>query len=174
MAAGPGARRAAAPAVRSTADRDRLVEDRERALGDRPPGRPGVVARRQRPQRQEELGDDDQDRERPVEGDAAVHQPQADLDRDERDRDRAAPFEHERGLERGPQHLHRRVAVLPADRRDVGDLLAAPAERLERREAAQHVEEERTEVADLGEPPVGDGPRPAADEPEQQDEDRAR
>ena len=160
-------------ASRRPARRDRLVEDRGRALGDRPPGRPGVVRRGQRPQRQEEFGHDDQHRERPVEGESAVHQSQADLDRDEGDRHRAAPFEDERGLERGPQHLHRGVAVLPADHRDVGHLLAASAECLERRETAQHVQEERAEVADLGESPIGDRPRPSTDEAEEEDEDRS-
>ncbi len=152
--------------------RQRLVEDREGAGGDRPAGRARVIARGQVPQRQEELGDDDQDREGAVEGDDARHQPQADLDGDQRDRHCRAPFEDERRLECGPQDLHRRLAVLAADRPDVADLLAAPPEHLERREAGQHVEEEGTQPADLGEPTLGDRLRPAADEPEQEDEDR--
>ncbi len=153
--------------------RHRLVEDREQPGRHGPARRTAVVARRQLAERQEELGDDDQDRQRALELDRAGHQPEADLDRDEGDRDGATPLEHERGLERGPQHLQRRVAVLAADRPDGTDLLGAPAECLERRDPAQHVEEERAEPADLREPPFGDRPRPAADEPEQQDEDRA-
>ena len=144
-----------------------------RPRGDGATRRPRVVARGELAQGQEELGHDDEDRQRAVEGDRTVHQSQADLDRDERDRDGAAPLEHERGLERGPQDLHRRVAVLAADRPDRVDLLAAPAEHLERGEAPQHVEEERAEPADLGEPPRGDRARPATDVRQQQDEDRA-
>ena len=124
------------------------------------PAAPGVIAGRQRPQRQEELGDDDQDGERPVEGDRPVHQAKADLDRDERDRDRAAPLEHERGLERGPEHLHRRVAVAPAHVADGVDLLGAAAEQLERRDPLEHVEEERAQPAQLGEAALGDRPAP--------------
>ena len=91
--------------------RHRLVEDREQAGRHGPARRTAVVARRQLAERQEELGDDDQDRQRALELDRAGHQAEADLDRDEGDRDGTAPLEHERGLERGPQHLQRRVAV---------------------------------------------------------------
>ena len=98
--------------------RQGLVEDGEGARGDGATRGPRVVARRELAQWQEELGHDDEHRQRPVEGDGTVHQAQADLDRDERDRDGAAPLEHERGLEGGPQDLHRRVAVLAADRPD--------------------------------------------------------
>ena len=158
----PGRRRSRARR-HARSRRQRLVEDGERARGDGATRGPRVVARGKLAQGQEELGHDDEHRQRPVEGDGTVHQSQADLDRDERDRDGAAPLQHERGLERGPQDLHRRVAVLAADRPDRVDLLAAPAEHLERGKAAQHVEEERAEPADLGEPPLGDRARPATD-----------
>ena len=156
----------------AVARRERLVEDGERARGDGTTRGARVVAGGELAQRQEELGHDDEHRQRAVEGDRAVHQAQADLDRDERDRDGAAPLEHERGLERGPQDLHRRVAVLAADRPDRVDLLAAASEHLERGEAAQHVEEERAEPADLGKAPLGDRARPSTDVRQQQDEDR--
>ena len=39
-------------------------------------------------------------------------------------------------------------------------------------EPLEHVEEERAQLADLGEATLGDRPRPAADEGEQQDQDR--
>ena len=171
----PQERRPSRRATRSPAPagRQRLVEDRERSAPPTVlPAAPGVVAGRQRPQRQEELGDDDQDGQRPVEGDRAGHQPQADLDRDERDRDRAAPFEHERGLERGPQHLHRRVAVAAADVADVGDLLAAAAEQLERRRAPGACRGRRRSASAARRSALGDRPCPAADEGQQQDEDR--
>ena len=61
------------------------------------------------------------------------HEAEAHLDRDERRRHGAAPLEDEGGLEGGPQHLHRRIAVRPADRGDVLDLLLAAAEHLQRR-----------------------------------------
>ena len=47
--------------------RHRLVEDREDPLRDRPAGRPRVIARGERAEREEELGDDDQDRQRALE-----------------------------------------------------------------------------------------------------------
>ena len=53
------------------------------------------------------------------------------------------------------------------------DLLRATPEHLQRRQAAEHVEEERAQVADLGEPPLRDRPRPAADDRQQEDEDRS-
>ena len=134
-AATPTPSRRSWPPSRGAA-RERLVEDREDPRRDGPPRRARVIAGRQLAQRQEELGHDDEDRQRPVEGDGAGHQAQADLDRDEGDRDGAAPFEHERRLERRPQDLHRRVAVLPADRPDGVDLLGAAAEHLERGEPA--------------------------------------
>ena len=131
-----------------------------------------MIAGRQGPQGQEELGNDDQDSQRPVEGDRPRHESQADLDRDEGDRDRAAPFEHERRLERGPQDLHRRVAVAAADVADRVDLLGAPTEQLERREPLEHVEEEGAQPAELDEATLGDHARPPTDEGEEQDQDR--
>ena len=121
----------------AVARRQRLVEDGERARGDGTTRGARVVAGGELAQRQEELGHDDEHRQRTIERDRAVHQAQADLDRDERDRDGATPFQHERGLERGPQDLHRRVAVLAADHTDRVDLLAAATEHLERGEAAR-------------------------------------
>jgi hypothetical protein len=136
---------------------DWLVEgSRLSPATDLPPPRRGTSWASVRSGR--EFGHDDQDRSARSKG-GAVHQSEADLDRDEGDRHRAAPFEDERGLERRPQHLHRRVAVLTADHRDVRHLLVTSAECLERHETAQHVQEERAEVADLGESPVGDRPR---------------
>ena len=131
-----------------------------------------MIAGRQRPQGQEELGDDDEDGQRPVEGDRPRHQSQADLDRDKRDSDRAAPFEHERRLECGPQDLHRRVAIAAADVADGVDLLGAPPEELEGREPLEHVEEEGAEPAKLDEATLGDHPCPPPDEGEEQDQDR--
>ena len=133
-----------------------------------------MIAGRQRSQRQEELGDDDQDRQRAIERDRAVHQPEADLDRHERHGDRRTPLEHERGLERGPKHLHRRVAVATAHVADGVHLLDAATEQLERRAALQDVEEECAQPAQLGEPAFGDRARPTADHGQQQDQDRPR
>ena len=79
------------------------------------PGAADVEADGQRPQRQEELGRDEQDREGALEGDAALEQAQADLDRHEGDGDGGAPLQHQRGLEGGPQHVHGGVAVAAAD-----------------------------------------------------------
>ena len=157
----------------ATPVRHRLVEHREDPLGDRPPFRARVIAHRERPQRQEELGDDDQDGQRPFELDRAVHQPQAHLDRDQRHGDRRAPLQDERRLEGRPQHVHRRVAVSTTDGADVLDLLGTATEHLQRRQAAEHVQEERAEIADLGKSPFGDRARPAADDRQQQDQDRA-
>ena len=133
-----------------------------------------MIADRECPQRQEELGDDDQDRQGPLELDRAVHETQAHLDGDQRHGHRRAPLQDERCLERGPQHVHRRVAVASADRADVLDLLGPSSEHLERRQAAKHVQEERAQIADLGKTTVGDRPRPATDDRQQQDEDRSR
>jgi hypothetical protein len=150
--------------------RRRLVEDREQLLGRRLAGRPGVVPPGERSQRQEELGRDDQDGERAIERQRAGHQPEADLDGDEGHRDGARPVQHEPRLERAPQHLQRRLAVAPADRPHVLDLLGAPPEHLQRRDAAQHVEEVAAHPAQLGEPPLTHRPGPAADEREEQHE----
>ena len=169
----PGPARASRRPRRHRAARHRLVEDREDPLGDRPAGRPRVIARGERAQREEELGDDDQDRQRALELDLAGHQPQADLDRHQRHGDSPAPFEDERGLEGRPEHVHRGLAVPAADVADVRHLLRATPEHLQRRQAAEHVEEEGTQVADLAEPPFRDRPRPAADDRQQEDEDRS-
>ncbi len=148
------------------------VQDRHGPLRDGPPGGPGVVAGGELTQRQEEFRDDDQDGERPVELDLTRHQAEADLDGNEGNGDRTTPLENERGLECGPEDFHRRIAVAPADRPDVVDLLLAPAEHLEGRHALEHVEEEGAQPADLGESPLGDRPGPPADHREQQDQDR--
>ena len=109
--AGSGGGRAARSSPIRRAGRDRFVEDREDARDDGLAGAAHVEAHGQCPQRQEELGRDEQDGERTLEGDAAIEQAQADLDGHQRDGDGGAPLQHQRRLERGPQHVHGGVAV---------------------------------------------------------------
>ena len=102
-------------------------------------------------QGQEELGRDDEHGEGALERDLTLHQAQAHLDGNQRHRDGARPIEHEPGLECAAEDLQRRLAELPADRPHGADLLRAPAERLERGDAAQHVHEIGAHPAQLGE-----------------------
>ena len=108
----------------------------------------GVEARAQLPQRQVELGREDEDEEGRLERQAAREQAQADLDRDDGGAERADHLQHERGQERHPQHLQRRVPVLLADAADQHDLLAAAVEQLQGGQPLQHVEEVRGEPAE--------------------------
>ena len=120
------------------------VEDREH-LRSRPPTRgPRVVAHGQLPQRQEELRRDEQHRQRPVERDRRRPSGAG------RSARRPAPSRPRRpsrargrsGTRSGARpSSHRRSRSLIS--RSVLRLLAAPAEGPQRRQAAQHVDEER-------------------------------
>ena len=129
-----------------------------------------VVGRGESPQRHEELRRDDQHGERRGEPDAAAHEAQAQLHGHQGHRHRGAEFEHEAGLERGPQHRHRRVAIAEADLADPVRLLPAAPEGPERRDSLQHVGEVALHPAQVGGPGGGCRADPPADQPQQQDE----
>ena len=160
---------------------DRMIVERgcligvSRIVKIRSPGgfarRSRMILDRQLAQRQEKFRRDDQYRQRPVERQQAVHQPQADFDCHQRRGDRAAPFQHQPGLEGRAQDFHGRVSVVLADIADVFDLLAAAPKHFERRQALQHVEEERAHPAQLQEALFGDLFCAAADQCQQQYQD---
>ena len=150
------------------------IDDGEQPLSRCPACRPGVILRRQVPQRQEELRRDHEHRERPREADVAVHEPQADLDRHERRRKARAQLQHQRRLERRAQHVHRRLAVVLARLAQVSELVPAAPEHLQRRQALQHVQERRAQPAQLREPPRGDIAGAPADERQEHQQQRPR
>ena len=128
----------------------------------------------QSPERGEELGGQEQHGKGGCERNLAAHQPDADLDRDQRGRRGGAPFQHERGLEGGSQDVHRRLGVPAPDGLDHGRVLLRPAEHLQRRQPAQHVEEVRARPRELALAASRRVPDPAPDQPEEQHEDRSR
>ena len=154
--------------------RPRLIEDLEGARDDRPARGAHMEARGEGAERQEELGHDEQDRQRAWELDGPLEQAQADLDRHQGDGDGRTPLQHEAGLEGRSQHVHGGVAVATADVPQVLHLLTAASEHLERGDTAQDVEEEGAERAHLHEAPLADHACAAADDHQQQQQQRAR
>ena len=97
--------------------------------------------RREVPQRQVELGGENEHGESGLEADPSVHEPDADRDRDERDPERRRKLEHRTREEGDSQRSHRRAAIAVADRRDLVGLGLAAVERTQRRQPADDVEE---------------------------------
>ncbi len=127
-----------------------------------------MVLERQLPEGHEELRGEQQHRQRLIEGQQVVHQPQADLKRHQGGGGGSGPLHHQRGLEGGGQHFHGGVAELPADVADIVHLLPAAAEELQRGQSLQHVQEEGAHPTHLGKAAGGQRARAAADEGQQQ------
>ena len=130
-------RQRAAGGRRRDVDPHRRVEDRVDAFGGGRGRTPDVVLGGQAPERQEELGREQQHRERPLEREPAGHQPDAGLDRDERGGGGRAPLQDERRLERGAQDVHRARALPAAHGPDRRGLLRAAPEHLQGRQPPQ-------------------------------------
>ena len=169
----PGRQRAGG-ARRRDVDPRRRVEDGVDAFGGRRGRTPHVVLGRQAAQRQEELGREQQHRERPLERQPAGHQPDAGLDRDERGGRGRAPLQHERRLERGAQDVHRARTLPAAHGADRLGLFGAAPEHLQRREPPQDVEEVGVHPGQLAFAAFGEVADAASDQAEQQHEHRAR
>ena len=87
------------------------------------------------------------------------------------DRERRAPLEHEARLERRPQDLHGRLAVATADRALVSACSALRPNILSVADAAQDVEEERAQPAQLEEASPADLTGALADQGQQKQEE---
>ena len=142
-------------------------EDPLRCLGS---GCARVEARAERTQGLVELGGEEEDEERLLEGELAIEQAQADGDRHHRRADRRDQLEHERREEGHAQDPHRRRAEALADLRDRGDLLAAAAEELQRGQALQDVEEVGAQAAEGLPLLAGQGVGQAADQDHEEGE----
>ena len=123
----------------------RLFDEVEQAVGSRARVGARMELRGQVPQRQVELGREHENGERRLEADPPVDEADSDGDCDERDAERGSELEHGSGEEGHSERAHRGPAVLLADLRDALGLDAAPVERPECREPADHVEEVRRE-----------------------------
>ena len=119
------------------------VEQREHPLRHRQPVRAGVELRPQPPQRQVQLGRQDDHGQPGLEPEAAVHEPHPGRHGDERDAERGRQLEHRPGQEADAQGLHGRRAIALADLADDARLILGAAERPQRRQAPYHVEEMR-------------------------------
>ena len=134
-------------ALAAGADLGRGVEQVQHALGDRDAVRARVELRAEAPQRQVQLGRQDQHEEGGLEADAAARQPHPDRDRDERDAEGRGELEHRPGEEAHAEGGHRGPPVLLADVGDRVRLLLAAVQGPQGREPAHDVEEVRREHA---------------------------
>ena len=154
--------------------RRRGVEQVEQPRRDRHAVGARVELRAQPPQRQIQLGREDQNGQCRLEREAAAREPHADGHRDERDAERGRQLEHRAGQEGDPQRAHRRPPVPLADLRDRRRLRLAAVERAQRRQAAHDVEEVRREqpqrLPALARPLLG----VAADQPHEDRHERQR
>ena len=123
------------------------VEQREHPLRHRQPVRAGVELRPEPPQRQVQLGRQDDHGQPGLEPEAAVHEPHPGRHGDERDAERGRQLEHRPGQEADAQGLHGRRAIALADLADDARLILGAAERPQRRQAPYHVEEMRRQPA---------------------------
>ena len=137
------------------------------------PGLAGVVLEGEPAQGHEELRGQHEDGQAGAEGHVVAHHPEAHLHGDERGGRGGRPLHHQRGLEGGAQHLHRRVPEAPADVLDRVGPVPGATEGLQRGEPTDHVEVEGAQPAELLEAAGREGPGAAADDGEQQDEHRS-
>ena len=158
---------------------DRLVGDRPVQHRKDPRRRrlargAGVIGEGQLAQRHEKLRGEQQHRQRPFKGKCIRHQAQADLQRHQCRGRGGRPLQHERGLESGGQDFHGGAAEALTDGRDGRRLLTAAAERLERRQPLEHVQEVGAHPAHVGETALGQLAGAAADERHEHDQHRPR
>ena len=153
----------------------RGVEDLEGAPRGGGPLGAGVELAAGVAQRQVGLGGEQQDQQRRLIADVTVQQPQADLDRDQRGGQGRGELQDQGGQERHPQRRHGRLAVGAGHLLDHLGLGPGPAEQLQRRQAAHHVEEVPAEQGQQPPLPLGLSPGvPSDQDPEQRDQRQGR
>ena len=104
-----------------------------------------VVLRRDRAQREIQLGSEQQDRQAGLESDVPVDEPNADRHGDECDAERGSQLEYRPREERDPERLHRRPPIVVAGRGERLGLRAAAVVGAKRRQPAHDVEKPRRE-----------------------------
>ncbi len=119
------------------------VDQLEEAAGRGEPVGARVELGRRGAKRCVQLRCEHEDRERRRERDAAVHEPDPELDGDDRSAERRGELEREGGEERDPQRRHRRAPVVVGVGRDRIGLRGAAAVGAQRRQAANDVDEVR-------------------------------
>ena len=131
-----------------------------------------MEARPQQAQGQVELGGEQQDEERLLEGQAPVKQAQADLDGDDGGAERGDHLQRQGGEEGDAQHTHGRQAEALGGVADDLDLRPAAGEHLERCQPLEHVEGVGVEAGEGGPLAAGGGLRLVADEHHENGDER--
>ena len=132
----------------------------------------GVEARAEQAQGQVELGGEQQNEERLLEGQAPVEQAQADLYGDDGGAERGDHLQRQGGEEGDAQHAHGGKAEALGGVADDLDLRPAAGEHLERSQPLEHVEEIGVEAGERRPLAAGGGLRPVTDQDHKDGDER--